>query len=272
MAGGKEQRLSASEVAEVLRRSAQHSAHHHEAGGGESVSVSILVQVAAAAGIPEQDVHRAIRELESEHPAENDSVAKFLYGPSRFRVVQEIKLPEERAAERLEFLLRVHQGLKMRSKTGGSSLWDSGDELGAVRRTLDFSMRRTLLKARSVELRVGEFGEERSGAYLTADLSNQREEYLSLSGVLGATLSIPLAIAGVYEPMYFVGILPALVLPGLGFRVIYRRACAEMRRALDELLDVAEQGDKEGPRYREQSPNGEKEFEHVPRSSLRGEK
>jgi hypothetical protein len=51
-----------------------------------------------------------------------------------------------------------------------------------VRRTLDFSGDRTLLKARLVELRVEGLAEERCEANLTADLSNQRGEYLSLAG------------------------------------------------------------------------------------------
>lgn len=272
MAGGKEQRLNASEVEAVLRRASQLNARHREVE--EGVSVSVLVQVAAAAGIPEQEVYRAVGELGSERPAENRSVARLLYGSSRFRKVQEIKLPEERAAERLEFLLRVYQGLKMRSKTGKSSLWDGGDEVGAVRRTLDFSMRRSLLKARSVELRVGEAGERRSEAYLTADVSNQREEYLSLAAVLGATLSIPLAIAGVYEPLYLLGIAPALALPGFGFGVAYRMACAEMRRSLEALLEEVEREEtvQEKPQHREGSPNGGKELKPIPRFAPRREK
>jgi hypothetical protein len=114
--------------------------------------------------------------------------------------------------------------------------------LGVVRRALDFSKPHSLLKVRSVELRVEDVGYGRSGANLTADVANQRGEYLSLGGILGATLAIPLAIAGAYEWLYFLGVVPALVAPGFGFRLAYRKACADVRRAMDGLLDTAEEG------------------------------
>ena len=112
---------------------------------------------------------------------------------------------------------------------------------GTVRRTMDFSDHRALFKVRSVELRVREASETRSQAYLTADFSNQRSEYLSLGGIVGATLAVPIAIAGVYNPLvlscWFRRPSPR---PGLGFKLAYNKACAEIRRVLDFVLDAAE--------------------------------
>src|SRR3712207_9522126 len=96
--------------------------------------------------------------------------------------------------------------------------------LGVVRRTLDFSGDRALLKAHSVELRVEEIDEDRCDANLTADLSNQRGEYLSLGGILGATLAILFVLAGAQNPLFLLGAPPALAAPGLGFRFAYRRS------------------------------------------------
>ena len=124
--------------------------------------------------------------------------------------------PAEGTREYLEGLLRLQQGLKLRRKTEVGSLWDPGDELGVVRRTLDFSGDRTLLKARSVELRVEGLGEERCEANLTADLSNQRGEYISLAGILGATLAALFMLAGMQSPLFLLGVLPML---GAGPRV-----------------------------------------------------
>jgi len=139
-------------------------------------------------------------------------------------------------------LLRLEQGLKLRRKTEASSLWDSGDLLGVVRRTLDFSGHRALLKTQSVELRVEEIDEDRCGANLTADVSNQRGEYLSLGGILGVTLAVLFVLAGVQNALFFLGVLPALAAPALGFKFAYHRACADIRRSLEDLLDAAEEG------------------------------
>jgi hypothetical protein len=198
--------------------------------------------VAAAAGIPEQDVRRAMWDMISAKTAEPHSFAWRFFGPARLRVVREVERPAERTREHLEGLLRLEQGLKLRRKTEAGSLWDPGDELGMVRRTLDFSGRRTLLKARDVELRVEAVDDERCGANLTADLSNQRGEYLSLAGILGATLAALFVLAGMQSPLFLLGVPPMLAAPGLGFRFAYHRACQEMRRALDDLLDAVEVG------------------------------
>lgn len=228
----------------VLRRASELNARRKRgsSSAGMSISPEILIQVAGAAGIPESDVRRAMWDLASEKTAEPYSPARKLYGPARLRVVREVEQPLEETRAYLEYLMRMEQGLKLRRKTEASSLWDAGDMLGAVRRALDFSGDRTLLKAHSVELRVEEVDDDRCGANLTADVSNQRSEYLSLGGILGATLALPIAIAGFQNPLFFLAVIPALAAPGLGFRVAYYRACVEVRRALDELLDAAEKG------------------------------
>jgi hypothetical protein len=122
--------------------------------------------------------------------------------------------------------------------------------LGVVRRTLDFSGDRALLKTHSVELRVEEIDEDRCDASLTADLSNQRGEYLSLGGILGATLAVLFVLAGAQNPLFLLGVPPALAAPGLGFRFAYRKAYGEIRHTLEDLLDAAEEGP---PHEREES-------------------
>ncbi len=234
--------LTPAEVEMVLRRAAEITARRKKPGTSEraTVSTELLVQVASAVGMPEPDVRRALSDLSSAKAFEPDSLPKRLYGGARLRAVREIEQPADSTRQHLENLLRLQQGLKLRSKTEASSLWDSGDMLGMVRRTLDFSDHRALLKTQSVELRVKEASEARSHANLTADFSNQRSEYLSLGGILGATFALPLAIAGVYEPLYFLLVLPALAAPGLGFKLAYKKSCADIRRALDAVLDAAE--------------------------------
>jgi hypothetical protein len=131
------------------------------------------------------------------------------------------------------------------------------------------------LKARSVELKVEDVGYGRSGTNLTADVSNQRGEYLSLGGILGATLALPLAIAGVYDWLYFLGVMPALVAPGVGFRFAYQKTCADIRRAMDNLLDAAEVGPPEEEGSTEQPddrPPGQiRRLKPIPRFSLQPE-
>jgi len=224
--------------------------------------------VAAAAGIPEQDVRRAMWDMASERTAEPRSFARKFYGPARLRAVRGVERPAEGTREYLEGLLRLQQGLKLRRKTEVGSLWDPGDELGVVRRTLDFSGDRTLLKARLVELRVESLGEERCEANLTADLSNQRGEYLSLAGILGATLAALFMLAGMQSPLFFLGVLPVLAAPALGFRFAYSRASLELRRALDDLLDDAESQPREEPGDRSDRPRGQIQgLEPIPRFS-----
>jgi hypothetical protein len=238
----------------VLRRAAELNARRwsRDSHDAPSVSPEALVQVAAAAGISEQDVRRAMWDLASEKTAEPHTFAWKFYGPARLRAVREVGRPSGRTREYLESLLRLDQGLKLRRKTEASSLWDSGDMLGVVRRTLDFSGERALLKAQSVELRVEEIDGERCDVNLTADLSNQRAEYLSLGGLLGATLAVLFFLAGFQSPLFFLGVLPALAAPGLAFKVVYQRTCAEIRRILGALLDAAE----EGPRRNDEPPPG----------------
>ena len=252
MASESNNRLGPAEVEMVLRRAAELNARRwsRDSDDKPSVSPEILVQVAAAAGIPEQDVRRAMWDLASEKTAEPHTFAWKVYGPARLRAVRQMERPPERTREYLESLLRLEQGLKLRRKTEASSFWDSGDMLGVVRRTLDFSGDLALLKTRSVELRVEEIDEDHCDANLTADLSDQRGEYLSLGGILGVTLAVLFVLAGVQNPLFFLGVPPALAAPGLGFRFAYHKACAEIRHALENLLDAAE----EGPPYEEEEP------------------
>lgn len=245
MENGESKRLKPAEVEMILRRAAELNSRRRPAADSEVTSISpeVLVQVAAAAGIPEQDVRRAMWDLASEKTAEPHTFAWKFYGPARLRAIREVYRPPEQTREHLEHLLRLNQGLKLRRKTEASSLWDSGDELGVVRRALDFSGDRALLKAQSVELRVEDVEEgDGCGANLTADLSNQRGEYLSLGGILGVTLAVLFVLAGAQSPIFFLGVLPALIAPALGFKLAYRRACGEIRRTLDDLLDAAEEG------------------------------
>jgi hypothetical protein len=196
-------------------------------------------------------------DLSSEKTAEPHSLARKFYGPARLRAVRDLERPSEAAREYLEGLLRLEQGLKLRRRTELGSLWDPGDELGVVRRTLDFSGERTLLKAGLVELRVEGLGDDRCEANLTADLSNQRGEYLSLAGILGATLAVLFVLAGMQSSLFFLGVLPGLAAPALGFRYAYSRACLEMRRALDYLLDAVEESQPQEPPDRSDRPRGQ---------------
>jgi hypothetical protein len=242
MEGANDKRLKPAEVEMILRRASELNARRWTRDSEETPSVSpeVLVQVAAAAGIPEQDVRRAMWDIASEMTAEPHSYARRYYGPARLRAVRDMERPAEGVNEDLEGLLRLDQGLKLRRKTELGSMWDPGDELGVVRRTLDFSGNRTLLKAGSVELRVEDAGEARCEASLTADLSNQRGEYLSLAGILAATLAVLFILAGMQSPLFFLGVLPALAAPVFGFKYAYGRGCREIRRSLDDLLDAVE--------------------------------
>ena len=259
-----ESRLRPAEVEMILRRAAELNARRWTRGSEDAPSVSpdVLVQVAAAAGIPEQDVRRAMYDMASEKTVESHNLAWRLYGPARLRAVREVAHPADRTGERLEGLLRLGQGLKLRRKTETVSLWDPGDELGVVRRTLDFSGHRALLKARAVELRVEALDEDRCEANLTADVSNQRGEYFSLGCILGATLAALFVLAGMQSPLFLLGVLPALAAPGIGFGFAYRRARTEIRRTLDDVLDAAE----EDPPYEEQPP----ERDDRPPGQIRG--
>ncbi len=264
-----EKRLKPAEVEMILRRAAELNARRWEGASQEATSVSpeVLVQVAAAAGIPEQDVRRAMWDLSSEKTAEPHSFAWKFYGPARLRVVREVERPADRTREHVEGLLRLEQGLKLRRKTEIGSLWDPGDELGMVRRTLDFSGDRTLLKTRSVEVRVEAVEEERCAANLTADVANQRSEYLSLGGILGVTLAVLFVLAGMQNGLFLLGVLPALAAPAFGFMLAYRRATVEIRRSLDDLLDAVEQDPaREGPPgYDHRLPDNIRGLKPIPR-------
>lgn len=86
-------------------------------------------------------------------------------------------------------------------------------------------------------------GRERPGGCgieLAADLYEQRGEYLSLAGILWATLSLPAAIAGVYEPLYLLALPPAVVAPGFGFKLAYGNAREEARSTLEILIESVE--------------------------------
>jgi hypothetical protein len=244
----------------ILRRAAELNARRKADDQAVSISPEVLVQVAAAAGIPEACVRRAMWDLASEKTAEPHTLAWKLYGPARMRAVREVEHPAHEIREYLEGLLREEQGLKLRRRTEASSLYDAGDLLGVVRRALDFSGHRSLLKARSVELRVEGVDEENCGANLTADVANQRGEYLSLGGILSATCALPVAIAGVQNPLFFLAVLPALAVPTIGFRLAYHRACADIRRTLDDLLDAAEEGPPVDPSTRDR---GDREPGHI---------
>jgi hypothetical protein len=263
MANDPSNRLRPAEVEMILRRAAELNARRwsRDSNGAPSVSPEVLVQVAAAAGIAEQDVRRAMWDLASEKTAESHTLGWKLYGPARLRAVREVERPAEKTREYLEYLLRVEQGLKLRRKTEASSLWDSGDMLGVVRRTLDFSGDRALLKTHAVELRVEQIDVDSCDANLTADLSNRRGEYLSLGGILGATLAVLFVLAGAQNPLFFLGVPPALAAPGFGFRFAYRKACDEIRRTLEGLLDSAEEGppqeEEEDYSDRDDRPPGE---------------
>ena len=103
----------------ILRRAAELNARRwtRDSEDTPSVSPEVLVQVAAAAGIPEQDVRRAMWDVSSEKTAEPHSFARRFYGPARLRAVRDVERPAESVGEDLGGLLRLDQGLKLRRKT-----------------------------------------------------------------------------------------------------------------------------------------------------------
>jgi hypothetical protein len=142
-----------------------------------------------------------------------------------------------------------------------------------MRRAFDFSGHHSLLKARSMELRVEDAGYGRSEVNLTVDVANQRGEYISLGAILGATLALPLAIAGAYDWLYLFGVIPALIAPSFGFKLAYKKACADVRRAMDNLLDAAEEGpptEELDEEHRQQrSPGQIRRLKPIPKFTLR---
>ena len=239
-------RLGPAQAEAALRRAAELNASSGVRGGrSRSISPEALAEAADRAGIPKERVHQAISERASGLSMEPRNLSHRIYGYSRIKIERQLGIPARLARERLENLLRVEQGLKLRRSTESGSLWDPGDALGVVRRALDFSGDRPLLKARCIELLV----DERSGGCgveLTADLYEQRGEYLSLAGIIGATLSLPAAIAGVYEPLYLLALPAALVVPGLGFKLAYGSAREEAMSVMEDLIEASE-GPVESP-------------------------
>lgn len=263
--------LSATEAQAVLRRATELNARRGEKGRRkkERISPKRLARAAAITGIPDESVRQAIFDLRSEQTVEPQNIPRKLYGASRLRVRRVIQRPAHEARDLLEDLLRRDQGLKLRYSAEDGSIWGPGDILGAVRRTLDFSGERPLLKAGSVELLVDEVSTDRCEAVLTAEVRKQRGEHLSLGGVLGATLAVPAAIAGVQDPLFYVAVLPALIVPGVGFRIAYHRSCAALRRALDELMDIAEEHlDHEPPARERRTHERVQDLKPIPRFTV----
>jgi hypothetical protein len=87
--------------------------------------------------------------------------------------------------------------------------------------------------------------------------------------LIGATLAVLFVLAGFQNPLFFLGVLPALAAPGLGFRLAYRKACAEIRRTLEYLLDAAEEGppqeDEEPPARGDRPPGQIRGLKPIPR-------
>lgn len=253
-------RLKPAEVEAVLRRSAQLNSRRWSRLRQESPSVSseVVVQVAAAAGIPEEDVRRAVFELSSEKAADPMGYQRMLLGPARMRAVREIEHPARETSEYLEEAMRSEEGMKLRYKSNGASLWDTGDTVGLMRRALDLSGEKPLLKTRSVELLVEEVENDRCAVDVIADISNQRAEYISLAGILGVTFALLFFLAGVQNGLFLLGVIPALAAPLGGFRLAFMKTSADMRRSLDRLLDAAEKGPpKQAPDNRGNRPPGQ---------------
>lgn len=258
MQESRNRRLSPAQAEALLRRAAEIHAAEPRGGRYRDISPEALIEAAGRAGIPEEQSRRALSEIEGGQTVEPRTLPRRLYGYSRVRITRRLGTSGWLTRERLEHLLRAEHGLKLRSSTEAGSLWDPGDALGLVRRSLDFSGERPLLKARGVELLVS----ERPGGCeveLIADLFEQRGEYLSLAGVLAATLSLPAAIAGVYEPLYLLSLPAAIAAPGLGFRLAYSSVREETRAVLESLVELAEEPGPEGYGGRERHRGGTQE-------------
>lgn len=268
-----EKRFKPTEVEAVLRRSAQLSAQRWDRlrRQNQNVPPEALTRLAAAAGIAEEDVRRAIFEVSTEKTADPPTYQRVLLGPARVRVVREIGHPGEETAAHLEEVLRSQQGLKLRYSAEGSSVWDPGETIGAVRRALELSAERPLLGARSVEMAVEEIEPARCSVDLLADLSGRRAEYLSLAGLLGVTLAILFFFAGIQNVLFLLGVIPALAAPLAGFRLAYVKSRSDMRRELDHVLDTAEKGPpRDRQAERDERPPGQiKGLRPIPRFAPR---
>ncbi|CAN5820174.1 hypothetical protein BH20ACT11_BH20ACT11_01880 [soil metagenome] len=260
-------RLSPAQAEAILRRAAElHAVEPRGGGRSRGISPNALAEAADRAGIPKELVRRAMSERASGRYAEPRSLTHRLYGHSRVKIERQLDTPSWLARERVEQLLRSEQGLKLRRGTDHGSLWDPGDALGVLRRALDLPGERPLLKARCIELVV----DERPGGCgieLTADMHEQRGEYLSLAGILAATFSIPAAIAGVYEPLYLLALPPAVAVPGLGFKLAYSSVREDAQSAMEALIEAAEQPVDAPARGRERHRGGTQERRQAPRFS-----
>lgn len=265
-----DRRLRPAEVEAVLRRAAELNARRWGRLGqeGSTISPEIVVQVAASAGIPEEDARRALQEIFSRKAADPPNYQRSLLGPSRVRVVREIEHPATLTEGYLEDLLRRDAELKLRYKADGVSVWDPGSSGSAMRRALDLSADRPLLKTRCVELVVEEADEGRCTVDFIADLSNQRSEQVSLAVLLGVTLAAMFLLAGIQNPVFLLGVIPALLAPAGGFRLAYAKSRHDTLRVLDALHDAARIGPPEESRSPDRGlspPSGIQGLKPIPR-------
>ncbi len=251
-----ERKLRPSELEAVLRRSSQLNSLRwsRTRKDGPVISPQVAAQVAAAAGIPEEDVRRALGELFTRKAADPPSLHRTLLGPARVRAVRDIPHPAWQTNEFLEELLHRDAELKLRYRSGGASVWEPGSAGSVMRRTLDISADRPLLKTRNVELMIEETDEGRCAVDFIADLSNQRSEQASLAVLLGVTFAVMFLLAGIQNPLFLLGIVPALLAPAGGFRLAYAKSRHDTLRVLDALQDAAEAGMPREPRPSERGP------------------
>lgn len=267
MQGRQSERLTPAQAEAILRRASElHAVESRGGGHSRGISPGALAEAADRAGIPKELVRRAISERASGRYAEPRTLPHRLYGHSWIKIERQLDTPSWLARERVEQLLSAEQGLKLRRSTESGSLWDPGDALGVLRRALDLPGERPLLKARCIELVVDE-RPDGCGVELTADMHEQRGEYLSLAGILAATLSVPAAIAGVYEPLYLLALPPAMVVPGLGFKLAYGSVREDARSAMEALIEAAQRPVDLPARGRERHRGGTQERRQAPRFS-----
>jgi hypothetical protein len=100
-------------------------------------------------------------------------------------------------------------------------------------------------------------------------MSNQRGEYLSFGGIIGVTLAVLFVLAGAQNALFWLGVIPALAAPGFVFKYAYLKACADIRRSLEDLLDAAEEGppqeDEEPPDRGDRPPGQIRGLSPIPR-------
>ncbi|MBX6763192.1 MAG: hypothetical protein IRY88_05845 [Rubrobacteraceae bacterium] len=229
--GERPEGLGPVEVEVVLRRAAELNAARGRTmlGVSPQVPVEVVVRLAAAAGIREEDVMRALGELGGGAVAESPSLARRLYGPGLVRLVREVELPVDEVLEIVEAALAA-EGLRAAYRSDAGSVWESGGEAsqgggGPLRR------------ARRIEVRTERLPGGWSRIVLISELGGQRAHMLSLGGIVGATLAVLPAMGGFQDALYFLGVVPAFALPMLGFRAAYHRSRRQVRLALSRLLD-----------------------------------